>query len=153
VSRRRTTPTAPGRTEAGTTLVEVMMAVAILSIGIVSIVGAMGTSIIGTDHHRNQAQAHTVLLSAVDAVKAETYKTTCPATYNPATGVTLPAGWTPTSVSVTSIRYWDNSVPGFVSSCAVNSMLQLVDVQVASPNGRATESVAVVKRNPKWNPS
>jgi len=136
----------PVRTEAGTTLVEVLMAVAIMSIAIVSIVAAMGTSIIGSDHHRKQAQAHTVLLSAVDAVKSQPYAD-CATTYTAAAGVSLPTGWAASSVSVQSVKYWDGS--SFASSCpSTDKKLQLVKVQVASPDGRATESVSVVKRNP-----
>jgi Tfp pilus assembly protein PilV len=141
----------PVRDEAGTTLVEVLMATAILGIGIVSIVGAMGTSIIGTDHHRKQAQAHTVLLSAVDAVKSQTANPYQPcaaeSTYAAASGVTLPAGWSASYISVQTVRYWNGST--FSATCpSPDTKLQLIDVKVATPDGRATESVAVVKRNP-----
>jgi Tfp pilus assembly protein PilV len=136
----------PVRTEAGTTLVEVLITVAILGIGVVGVVGALGTSIIGTDHHRKQAQAHTVLLSAVDAVKSQPYQA-CASSYAASTGVTLPAGWTSSTISVPSVTYWDGSA--FSSACpSPDSKLQLVKIQVASADGRATESVSVVKRNP-----
>ncbi len=138
----------PVRSEAGTTLVELLMAVAILGIAVVSIVTAMGTSIIGTDHHRKQAQAHTVLLSAVDVVKSQAYQSCATAgSYAPATGVTLPAGWTASVVSVQSVTYWNGSTFA-ASPCVPDPKLQLVKVQVATPDGRATESVSVVKRNP-----
>jgi prepilin-type N-terminal cleavage/methylation domain-containing protein len=136
------------RSEAGMTLVELLMAVAIIGIAVVSIVGAMGTSIIGTDRHRKQAQAHTVLLSAVDSVKSQTYVPCATAgSYTPATGVTLPAGWTASYVTVQSVTYWNGLTFG-PSACSPDPKLQLVKVQVATPDGRATESVSVVKRNP-----
>jgi Tfp pilus assembly protein PilV len=138
----------PVRDEAGTTLVEVLMATAIMGIGVVAIVAGMGTSIIGTDHHRKQAQAHTVLLSAADVVKSQPYQA-CATTssYAPATGVTLPAGWTTSYVSVESVKYWNGSA--FAAACpSPDSKLQLVEVKVATPDGRAADSVTVVKRNP-----
>jgi Tfp pilus assembly protein PilV len=152
VTGPRITIRPPVRNEAGTTLVEVLMTVAILGIGIVAVVGAMGTSIIGTDHHRKQAQAHTVLLSAVDAVKSQTANPYQPCattgTYAATSGVTLPAGWAASYVTVQSVTYWDGGT-GFSASCpSPDSKLQLIDVRVATPDGRATESVAVVKRNP-----
>jgi hypothetical protein len=111
----------------------------------------MGTSIIGTDHHRKQAQAHTVLLSAVDAVKSQTSNPYQPCagegTYAPSTGVSLPAGWSASYISVQAVRYWDGST--FSATCpSPDNKLQLVEVKVATPDGRAAESVAVVKRNP-----
>jgi len=141
----------PVRDEAGTTLVEVLVATAILGIGVLAVVGGMATSIIGTDHHRKQAQAHTVLVSAADVVKSQAanpYQACATTgTYAPGSGVTLPAGWSGASISVRSITYWNGST--FAASCpALDSKLQLIEVQVATPDGRATESVAVVKRNP-----
>lgn len=141
----------PVRDEAGTTLVEVLMATAILGIGVVAIVAAMGTSIIGTDHHRKQAQAHTVLLSAADVVKSQSanpYQSCATSgSYAPGAGVTLPSGWTPAAISVQSVRYWDGSA--FAAACpSPDRKLQLVEVQVATPDGRATESLTLVKRNP-----
>lgn len=140
----------PVRDEAGTTLVEVLMTVAILGVGIVAIVGGMGASIIGTDHHRKQAQAHTVLLSAADVVKSQAVNpyVACATTaaYTAGAGVSLPAGWTTSYISVRSVRYWDGST--FAAACpSPDSKLQLIEVQVATPDSRATESVAVVKRN------
>jgi Tfp pilus assembly protein PilV len=141
----------PVRDEAGTTLVEVLMTVAILGVAVVAIVGGMGTSIIGTDHHRKQAQAQTVLMSAVDVVKSQSVNPyqacATTGTYAAGTGLTLPAGWTTAYITVRSVKYWDGS--SFATTCpSPDSKLQLIEVQVATPDGRATESVDVVKRNP-----
>lgn len=139
------------RSEAGTTLVELLVTVAIMGIAVVSIVAAMGTSILGTDHHRKQAQAQTVLLSAIDAVKSQStnaYQSCATAaTYAPAAGVTLPAGWTASVISISSVTYWNGSAFA-AAPCAPDTKLQLVRVQVATPDGRATEFASVVKRNP-----
>ncbi|MEW6154328.1 MAG: type II secretion system protein [Actinomycetota bacterium] len=137
--------------EAGTTLVEVVVAVAILGIAITTIVGGMGTSIIASDHHLKQSQAHTVLVSAVGAVKdatANPYQSCADAsTYDPAAGVALPGGWTAAAVAVTGVDHWDGSA--FSPSCpAPDGRLQLVTVTVTTPDSRATESVSFVKRDP-----
>jgi hypothetical protein len=127
------------------------MAVAIMGIAVVSIVGAMGTSIIGTDHHRKQAQAHTVLLSAADTIKSQSanpYQACAGAgTYAASSGVTLPSGWPASVISVQGVTYWNGST--FAVACPPSDLkLQLIQLQVKSPDGRATESVSVVKRNP-----
>jgi type II secretory pathway pseudopilin PulG len=139
------------RDEAGTTLLEVLVGVAILGIAVVAIVSGLGTSILTTDHHAKQARAHTVLVSAAEAVKSEgsnPYQA-CATTgaYSPSSGVTLPAGWAASNVAVDNVQFWDGSA--FTGSCpAPEQKLQLVLITVTSPDGRAVESVSVVKRNP-----
>ncbi len=137
--------------EAGTTLVELLVTVAILGLAIVAIVGGMSTSIVATDYGRKQAQARTVLVSAAEAVKSNAgnpYQSCAtPASYAPASGVTLPTGWTAAAVAVLSVKYWDGAA--WATACpSPDSKLQLLDVQVTAPGGRAIETATVVKRNP-----
>ena len=139
------------RSEAGTTLIEVVVGLAILGIATVAIVQGMGASILTTDYHAKEAIAHTVLVSAVEAVKSESTNPyqSCAGTgaYAPSSGVALPTGWAATTVAIESVQYWDGAA--FSASCPAPELkLQLIKVAVSSPDGRAVESVSVVKRNP-----
>lgn len=57
--------------ESGFSLIELIIAVVVLGIGVVAIVAAMGTSIIGADVHRSLAGGETVARDYIDAVKAK----------------------------------------------------------------------------------
>ena len=137
------------RSEIGETLAEVLVALAILSVAVVTIVGSMGTAVTIATRHRTQTVAGTILLSAADAVKdqARNPYAQCPASYDPTTGVGVPSGWA-VAVPGGGVLYWDATALAFQSSCpATDGMLQKVTVRVTAPNGYV-DKVDVVKRNP-----
>lgn len=55
--------------DAGDTLVEILVALAVLGIGIVALTGALVTNVTTTGINREQAQAESVLTSAAEHVK------------------------------------------------------------------------------------
>ena len=59
--------------EVGESLIEVIMAVAILGIAIVALLGGLVTTIVGSSTHRDQSSGTAVLLSATEALKSATY--------------------------------------------------------------------------------
>jgi type II secretory pathway pseudopilin PulG len=136
-------------TDLGETLVELLVAVAILGIAVVAIITAMGTSVLVSTLHREQSQATAVLVSAAEAVKSPTVAAApcgSPTTaYTTAAAtVTRPTGWAAPTVAV---RYWDgDSFELACSGTATTRRLQQVTVTVKSPDGRTKESVSVVKR-------
>lgn len=166
-----------GRTdgEVGFSLVEVLVAVAILGIAFAALLGAMATSIQTSDLHRQQAETQAVLASAVERVKSpETPRVACatPATYlaaaqAAAAGATRADGvttWPATSVQVTRVRYADgDDDDGFGATCydddahAVTEVpkgikrrlltLQEVTIRVSHPDGdgRQDRSLTFVK--------
>jgi prepilin-type N-terminal cleavage/methylation domain-containing protein len=140
-------PGVRGRTddrEAGLTLVEVLMAVAILGIGVVAIVGGMMTSIKSSDLERRAADAQTAVRAYAEAVAGATYAA-CASSYA-TTGFTAPTGFT-TSMTVS---YWNATTSSFGSTCTVptDSGLQKVALTVAATDGRATETLTIAKRKP-----
>jgi prepilin-type N-terminal cleavage/methylation domain-containing protein len=101
------------RDESGISLIELLIAIAILGIAIVVIVAGMGTSIIGSDRHRKEVDATSVLLSAAEQVKSSaTPHITCANTTSylaPARSVNLPPGWTTNAITIPAIAYWDGA--------------------------------------------
>lgn len=136
------------RDERGETLVEVLLAVAIMGIAAVAIMAGLTTSVLMSDIHRKQATAGAVVREFAEAVQhsvADGNYVACASTtsYSSPSGFTVPSGY---AKSVLSIRYWNGST--WQSSCSSDSGLQRLEMQIASSDGRATEKVMVVVRKP-----
>jgi prepilin-type N-terminal cleavage/methylation domain-containing protein len=136
---RRTSVGAP---DEGFSLVETLIAVAILGIGVLTVVGGMMTSIQVSDLDRRQADGQTALRAYAEATAGDTYAA-CASTY-PASGFTAPTSWT-ASMTVT---YWNASTNAFTATCGADSGLQSVALTLAAADGRATESLQMAKRAP-----
>jgi len=136
-----------GRSEQGTTLIELLVAVAIMGIAFVTVVGGIGMAIIGSATQKQKASSGIVLRTAAEA-----------ATYQPCTTkdsyvtATLPAPPAGFSVSVRQVSQWDSDTNQFVTdppSCT-DTGLQLIELAVTSSTGQrpVTEALKVVKRKP-----
>ncbi|MEA3019753.1 MAG: hypothetical protein QOI47_1277 [Actinomycetota bacterium] len=144
VAHGRSRPERPFEWEAGETLVEVMMTVAIVSIAMVAIISGIGASIRFSGTHRSSANAGVAVLAAAEAVKtytggAATCGTLTTATYASAlSGVTnLPPGWSTSNLSISA-----------ASCVTVNGVsLPRVTVVATSSDGYSVESVDVVRRS------
>ena len=169
IPRRRSSPVSthalvvvdPLAADSGVTLVELLVTVAILGIAFVALVGGMTTSVVGSDLHRKEATAESLVRGYAEGVKAKTVAyadCATPAQYSPAAvGFSTPSGYTP---SVSRVEYWQpdavNPNTGtFVSSLGTCSKtpprdngVQRISVRVASADGRATEQIQIVKRKP-----
>lgn len=141
--------------EAGTTLIELLVAVAIMGIAFVTILGGIGTAIIGADYQRRDATSGVVLTSAAEKIVADTkpYKPCAqPVDYQDPPS---PSGFT---VSVTEVAFWDGSsrfVP--LSSCtpAADKGIQLIKLSLTPPSGpraNEVEPLEVVKRQVMVSP-
>lgn len=139
-------------TDTGVTLVELVVTVAILGIAFAAIVGGMLTSVVGSDHHRKQATAETVVRTYAELVKGlpATQAIGCGVTagdYQPDdVGLSVPSGF---SASATAVRFGTMSA-GVASwgSCPGPAAPHLVTLEVRSIDNRAVESVDVVRRMP-----
>jgi type II secretory pathway pseudopilin PulG len=134
------------RAERGDTLVEVLITITIVGIAFTGILAGLATAINLSGRHRGQANADVVLVSAAESVKNQAY-TQCASTssYNPASGVTLPSGWSASNLSITSVRKWNGT--SFQTSCPTTDQgLQLITISATTPDNKSTESVEVVKR-------
>jgi type II secretory pathway pseudopilin PulG len=146
-----------GLDDRGETLLELMIAVAIMGIVVVAVVGGIATSILVSDIHRKQATAGAYVRNYAETVVAYVAAGT-PASkanflagsspdYSPATvGFTAPVGGFVASVS--SVWCWDDASKKFISSCAAASAVQQVTLNVASSDSRASETRLVIVRKP-----
>jgi len=147
----------PSPDDKGETLLELMIAVAIMGIVVVAIVGGISTSIMLSDIHRKQATAGAYVRNYAETVVAYVAAGT-PASkanflagsspdYSPSTvGFTAPAGGFVASVS--SVWCWDDGSKKSMSSCAAASAVQQVTLNIASSDSRASETLLVIVRKP-----
>lgn len=129
--------------EAGTTLVETLVAVSILGILFTAVLGGMRTSVLASDVNRKQAAGTTHLRSLAEAVKRDAY-VACAASYAGA-GFTLPAGFTQDPVVV---AYWNAGTSNFDPTCGTDSGLQRVTLGIRSNDSRVSETIQLAKRIP-----
>lgn len=129
----------PRPSEAGATLIEILVTVMILGVAFVAFLGGMGTSIMSSDLHRRQAEGETLIRRYAEFVKAQPYAAACPASYSSAGFSPVPSGFT---VAPPTVAYRDTAGG---SACSVTAS-HIVTVGVDSTDGRVTERLEVVKR-------
>jgi len=138
--------------EDGTTLIEVIVTVAIMGIAFAALLGGMATSIAMSDVHRKQATAGTILRDYAEAVQGSQVWNGCnaaPRDYAPAA-----VGFTAPSASPARVQFWRTDLtppapPQFANACAsgaVQTDLLLISLSVTSDRG--IETVDVIKRCP-----
>jgi prepilin-type N-terminal cleavage/methylation domain-containing protein len=136
--------------ERGETLVEMLLAVAIMGIAAVALMAGLTTSVLMSDIHRKQATAGTAVRDYAEALQNYVadghYVDSCasPAPY--ALGSIVDSPGFHHSVVPGSVRYWDGTV--WQATCATDKGLQKLTVQAYSEDGRASEQLAVVLRKP-----
>ena len=140
------------RSDDGTTLIEVIVTVAIMAVAVVAIVGGAATSIFMSTVHREQASAQTILRSYADAVIASPAWPGCfsatsanvAAQYGPSavTFTVAPAYGAQFMPAATAVQFWNGS--SFQATCTADTGIQTITLQVSSHNGN--ESTDVVKR-------
>ena len=142
--------------EAGTTLIELIVAVVIMGFAMLAIMGGIGTSIIFSSIQRQDAKSRLVLTTAAEKILAEAtpylYKP-CATTSDYAPLPAAPPGYT---LTVSKVAFWTPSTNRYVAthpSCpAKDGGLQLIKLQVTSSSGGSRapkdEFLEVVKRQP-----
>jgi prepilin-type N-terminal cleavage/methylation domain-containing protein len=143
------TPQTRWTSEAGMTLSEILVAVAILGIAVATIVGGLAQASSSSDRHRKAATADTALKSFAEHIKQKVAvgayvqcPTTTTSSYASLSGWTAPTGYT---VSVDSVKYWNGS--SFDAACPTavppsterDQGAQLLKLVAASSDGRASE--------------
>lgn len=138
----------PRRSEAGTTLVEVLITVMILGVGFVAILGGMGTSFGLSALHREQARVETEVRRYAETLKKAAYVNSCAA--DAYAGVAFAAGTGYTVAPPKVVSFLDEATGAPVASCTTaDPALHVVELSVASTrDDRAVETMTIVKRSP-----
>ena len=142
--------------DAGFSLVEIMITVAIVGITFTAILGGLIASITVSALQRKEATADAIVRSAAEVVKdsdKNPYKNCAgPSAYS-LSGLSVPSGF---SAKITDVQYWSwdgNPVPagyavGFKGSCPPSDNgIQQITIAATSTDGQATETVQVIKRS------
>ena len=162
--------------EAGESLVEIVVSVAILGLAVVAIMGGLATAVLGSALHRNQADVSVVMTAAAERVKEAPYAECAVmdsylGTFDPAVppSFNLPGHTvtrtSPSRLTVSSIggsalwtvdfaiADWAGSkvfVPRDVTTCASNHdlgfRLQQITITVATADTKVSKSLSVMKR-------
>jgi type II secretory pathway pseudopilin PulG len=153
----------PGASDAGETLIELIMAVAIMGIAVVAIVGGIATTILMSDIHRKQTTAGAYVRDYAEALETYVAGGHFDASASPdysAPTVLSPSTWASFTVDhpgfnspLVSVQCWDDTLnqfpqPPAPNGCTTSSTVQQVKLLVASTDSRASESLVVVVRKP-----
>ncbi len=157
--------------EAGESLIEVLVAVVILGLGVTALLGGMATAVFGSAVHRNQADVSAVMTAAGEWVKQADYITCAdfddylsptgpqPFAY-PGHVVTATAAdtltvSTPTGVAVWTVRFaikdWQGddffARPNDCATADAEGLrMQQVTITVRTADGKIDQSLRVIKR-------
>ena len=140
--------------ENGDTLIEVLIALLVLSLSSVAIILAFATSIASSAEQRDLSSVDTVLRGAAQEATSQmqqssgSYFGTCPAVGQPPLAESLQFLGLTTgySAQVTSVSYWDSASSTYDGSCTPNAS-QLVTILVTSPKG-TTYNISTVVGDP-----
>jgi hypothetical protein len=147
----------PGRGhDRGETLVELLVAIAVMSTAVVTIIGATATAIRLSGIHREQAKAGAYLREFAEAIEASVANS--PTGYRPCNSSGLTATYTgyytnppsaPYQPDITAIRAWDGTgftiAPG--ASCS-DPGVQRVSLRVRNTTDNVSETLDIVIRRP-----
>ena len=128
----------------GTTLIELLVTVMIISVSFVALLGGLWTAVVASTSNVKLATAEATVRAYGEFMKRATYAN-CATTYS-SSGFVVPTGY---AASLTAITYWnpDASTPAFESDCQpIDGGMQLLSLRVVSSDGRADETIQVVKR-------
>jgi Tfp pilus assembly protein PilV len=135
------------QTDRGESLLELLVALVIMSVAVVAIAGSITAAVLYSDVHRKQATASAYLRDYAEAVEAAVaaggYTASCSPNY--AAAYTAPAGYTP---AITAVSFWNGTSFPATCSAAGEQGVQRLTLQVRSTDGRAAESLALVLRRP-----
>jgi prepilin-type N-terminal cleavage/methylation domain-containing protein len=128
------------RAENGFTLVEILVAVAIMGIAVVGILMALATMLNVSTVGRSLANVDQVTRKYSESITAASYAS-CASSYS---SVTLPSGYSFSSGP--TITYWNgDNPPTFASSCSSDKGVQRIAASLREQSSGQTANVVVIK--------
>lgn len=153
--RRRLVRSREQRSDAGDTLVEVLIAIVIIGISVASGLAGVATVVRSSATHRAQATEETVLRSFaedlivppggnLDPTHANLGYQPCASSYTVPSWFAVPSGF---SAPVTSVETWDGSSnpPQWETGSCTDHGLQQVTITESTTSGSPSESITVLK--------
>lgn len=129
--------------DAGFSLVECLITVALLGMSIVAIVGALGTAAATSGVQGRQAEADAALRNAAELVKSQAYLA-CPTP--PTYSVTGATPSTEITIAIEQVEHWNGS--SFQDACPVlDGGFQRITLQ-ATAGGNFERDLEMIKRRP-----
>lgn len=130
-------------TDAGESLVELLVSIAIFGVAVLAILGALTMSASSSSLHEGQAQAQNKLRNWAEQLSGATY-VECATAAQIAAAAPVPTGG-----SVGGVQYWNTATKSFGGSCS-SSGLQRATLNFSAPSslGSFTQSLDVVLRKP-----
>jgi len=134
----------------GESLLELLVAVAIMGVAVVAVLGGLATAVRMTDIHRKQATAGATVHAYAEAVQGRVVTSgyvpcASSVTYAAPAGFAAPVDYV-ASVVAGSMRYWSGTA--WQGSCATDQGLQQLTLQVTSADGRVAEQLVITIRRP-----
>jgi type II secretory pathway pseudopilin PulG len=151
------------RPDAGTTFIEILVALVLLGTIVVATLAGLRASIIGSQVDENSARAHAWLQAAADSIYTGTYLScgtnsvaAIESAYQlAADAATRPAEWDPASgadIAVTAVEFLARSgaTESWGPTCAAGVAAsplypQLIHIEVTAPNGDFTAELELIK--------
>lgn len=154
----------------GTTFVEILVAMVIMATVVLAVIAGMSATTASSGTHRRQAEAHNILIAAVERVRSNeevAYNVTCDkaaaiAAYQAvARTVPIPSvGFTTSGITIEAIKYYQYPVDpadpnAFLASpCKDGEVdsngnhiyrMQLITLKVETTNGAVSETLSFIK--------
>ena len=137
--RKFSLPSPVGRGRGGLTFIEILIAIALLGVIVVTIMSGLSSITLATIHHRQQTTLDLVVRSDVESLKSQAYSP------KPSTGYTniSAPGY---AIAITQVLYWDPASSTWSGANADNG-LQQITVTVTAPGG-GSEQLIFLKVQP-----
>jgi Tfp pilus assembly protein PilV len=141
--------------EAGLSLIEVVVALFVMSTAVLALVGGLSTSIVATDMHRKSVTADALVRNWAEQLQSPAVAyVSCAATTQPtyqaaALGLPVPAKFA--APTIVSVEYWDgNQNAGFTNVCtpATDKGVERITLGARSSDDRGAQQVQILKRKP-----
>jgi len=150
--RRREACCRAAASQAGDTLIELLIAIVIIALAATGLLGALITAISSSGEHRSLSQEDTLLRSFAETAEYQIQSAPAPLFLPCATSYnvtfTVPARYSGFTVGISNIQYWNGST--FASTCDQTGV-QLVTLKSTSPG--ALQTLSFVVRDPNDVPT
>lgn len=138
----------PDGRDAGESLLEILMAVAIMGIAFAALLAGLGTAVATSAINADQAEDTNYVRALAESVEATPFETCAGAAHYESgmAQVPVPAG----STRNLAVSYWDAATSSWRSACSPSTQLHRVSITTAPADARAgaPAPLEVVRRKP-----